>query len=81
MEKENNTCISSICMLFEMIGFKSNVTVAMAAIHGLWSRFIYFCLQNGCSVRFLNPQAFSHSVWKLTSLLQEYFGCLVGANV
>jgi len=37
--------------------------------------------ENGCSVRFLNPQAFSHSVWKLTSLLQEYFGCLVGANV
>ncbi|KAL9952077.1 hypothetical protein ACROYT_G039281 [Oculina patagonica] len=37
--------------------------------------------ENGCSLRFLNPQAFSHSVWKLTSLLQEYFGCLVGANV
>jgi len=37
--------------------------------------------ENGCSVRFLNPQAFSHSVWKLTSLLQEYFGSLVGANV
>ena len=29
----------------------------------------------------LNPQAFSESVWKLTSLLQEYFGCFVGANV
>ena len=41
----------------------------------------FLALQNGCSVRFLNPQAFSQSVWKLTSLLQEYFGCLVGANV
>ncbi|EDO39117.1 predicted protein, partial [Nematostella vectensis] len=35
---------------------------------------------NGCSVRLLNPQSFSHPVWKLTSLLQEYFGCFVGAN-
>lgn len=37
--------------------------------------------QNGCSVRLLNPQTFSRSVWKLNSLLQEYFGCFVGANV
>ncbi|XP_068731298.1 ribosomal oxygenase 1-like [Montipora capricornis] len=37
--------------------------------------------ENGCSVRLLNPQAFSRSVWKLTSLLQEYFGCFVGANI
>ncbi|XP_031573036.1 ribosomal oxygenase 1-like [Actinia tenebrosa] len=37
--------------------------------------------QNDCSVRLLNPQSFSQSVWKLTSLLQEYFGCFVGANI
>ncbi|KAK3748732.1 hypothetical protein QZH41_015680 [Actinostola sp. cb2023] len=37
--------------------------------------------QNDCSVRMLNPQSFSPTVWKLTSLLQEYFGCFVGANV
>ncbi|XP_029211683.2 ribosomal oxygenase 1-like [Acropora millepora] len=37
--------------------------------------------ENGCSVRLLNPQTFSHSIWRLTSLLQEYFGCFVGANV
>ncbi|XP_028398568.1 ribosomal oxygenase 1-like [Dendronephthya gigantea] len=37
--------------------------------------------QNGCSVRLLNPQTFSDSVWKLNATLQEYFGSFVGANV
>ncbi|XP_064623447.1 ribosomal oxygenase 1-like [Lineus longissimus] len=36
---------------------------------------------NGCSVRLLNPQTFSPSVWKCLSVLQEYFGCFVGANI
>ncbi|CAG2193440.1 NO66 [Mytilus edulis] len=37
--------------------------------------------QNGCSVRMLNPQTYSRNVWKLLSVLQEYFGCCCGANV
>ncbi|XP_046577340.1 bifunctional lysine-specific demethylase and histidyl-hydroxylase NO66-like [Haliotis rubra] len=37
--------------------------------------------QNGCSVRLLNPQTYSRNVWKLLAILQEYFGCCVGANV
>lgn len=37
--------------------------------------------QNGCSVRLLNPQTYSRNVWKLLSVLQEYFNCCVGANV
>ncbi|CAH1792356.1 unnamed protein product [Owenia fusiformis] len=37
--------------------------------------------QNGCSVRFLNPQTYSRNVWKLLSTLQEYFGSCVGANI
>ncbi|KAI0233822.1 hypothetical protein LSAT2_015978 [Lamellibrachia satsuma] len=37
--------------------------------------------QNGCSVRLLNPHTYSVSVWKLLSILQEYFGCCVGANL
>lgn len=37
--------------------------------------------KNGCSVRLLNPQTFSESIWKLSSTLQEYFGSFVGANV
>ncbi|KAI1299233.1 Bifunctional lysine-specific demethylase and histidyl-hydroxylase NO66 [Halotydeus destructor] len=37
--------------------------------------------QSGCSVRFLNPQTYSKSVWKLNSILQEFFGSFVGANV
>ncbi|KAK6183574.1 hypothetical protein SNE40_011028 [Patella caerulea] len=37
--------------------------------------------QSGCSLRLLNPQTYSRRVWKLLSVLQEYFGCCVGANI
>ncbi|CAH1264292.1 RIOX1 [Branchiostoma lanceolatum] len=37
--------------------------------------------QNGCSVRLLNPQTYSHGVWRLCSSLQEYFSSMVGANI
>ncbi|XP_077178827.1 ribosomal oxygenase 1 [Paroedura picta] len=36
--------------------------------------------RNGCSLRLLNPQAFSATVWHFLSLLQEQFGSMVGAN-
>ncbi|XP_054828196.1 ribosomal oxygenase 1 [Eublepharis macularius] len=36
--------------------------------------------RNGCSLRMLNPQAFSTTVWRFLSLLQEQFGSMVGAN-
>ncbi|XP_045617936.1 ribosomal oxygenase 1 [Procambarus clarkii] len=36
---------------------------------------------NGCSVRMLNPQTFHRPVWKLLSVLQEYFKSFCGANV
>ncbi|XP_054618478.1 ribosomal oxygenase 1 [Dunckerocampus dactyliophorus] len=37
--------------------------------------------ENGCSLRMLNPQAFSSPVWNVLSILQEYFGSMAGANV
>ncbi|XP_059504678.1 ribosomal oxygenase 1 [Stegostoma tigrinum] len=37
--------------------------------------------KNGCSLRLLNPQAFSGTVWNILSILQESFGSMVGANV
>ncbi|RDD46490.1 Bifunctional lysine-specific demethylase and histidyl-hydroxylase NO66 [Trichoplax sp. H2] len=37
--------------------------------------------QNGCSIRMLNPQTYSESLWKFCSLLQEYFGSFVGCNM
>jgi len=40
-----------------------------------------FVLQQGCSVRLLNPQTYSKNVWKMLSMLQEYFGCMAGANM
>ena len=36
---------------------------------------------NGCSVRMLNPQTFSETVWKGCATLQEFFTSMVGANV
>ena len=36
--------------------------------------------ENGCSVRLLNPQTFVPKVALLTTTLQDYFGCFVGAN-
>lgn len=35
----------------------------------------------GCSIRFLNPHLFFPSIYRLNSSLQEYFSCMVGANV
>ncbi|KAM4712579.1 ribosomal oxygenase 1 isoform 2-T2 [Anableps anableps] len=37
--------------------------------------------ESGCSVRLLNPQAFSSTVWNVLSILQEQFGSMAGANV
>lgn len=37
--------------------------------------------QAGCSLRMLNPQAFSSTVWNVLSILQEQFGSMAGANV
>ncbi|XP_068088266.1 ribosomal oxygenase 1 isoform X2 [Hyperolius riggenbachi] len=36
--------------------------------------------KNGCSLRLLNPQAFSVTVWNVLSTLQELFGSMAGAN-
>ncbi|KAI5609405.1 ribosomal oxygenase 1 [Silurus asotus] len=37
--------------------------------------------ENGCSLRMLNPQAFSSTVWNVLSILQEKFGSMAGANM
>ncbi|XP_034996629.2 ribosomal oxygenase 1 [Zootoca vivipara] len=36
--------------------------------------------RNGCSLRMLNPQAFSFTLWQFLSILQEQFNSMVGAN-
>ncbi|VDK85470.1 unnamed protein product [Litomosoides sigmodontis] len=37
-------------------------------------------IKAGCSIQFTNPQSFCDSVWYYCDLLQEVFGCFVGAN-
>ncbi|CAH1402056.1 unnamed protein product [Nezara viridula] len=46
-----------------------------ANAHVVWDFY-----SNGCSIRLLNPQYFFHSVHCYNAMLQEYFGCFVGAN-
>ena len=36
---------------------------------------------NGCSIRMLNPQTFSTTIYEQCTNLQEFFGCFVGSNV
>ncbi|KAL3217880.1 hypothetical protein MRX96_031986 [Rhipicephalus microplus] len=42
---------------------------------------VWDAFQKGCSVRLLNPQTYSRAVWRLCSVLQEFFGSFVGANM
>lgn len=42
----------------------------------VWSFF-----DDGCSIRLLNPQTFMPRLHRLNAALQEYFHCLVGANI
>ncbi|CAP31037.1 Protein CBR-JMJC-1 [Caenorhabditis briggsae] len=37
-------------------------------------------LHNLCSVQLVNPQTFDDRIWYLCEILQEQFGCFVGAN-
>ncbi|XP_054474739.1 ribosomal oxygenase 1 [Anoplopoma fimbria] len=37
--------------------------------------------RSGCSLRMLNPQSFSSTVWNVLSIFQEQFGSMAGANV
>jgi lysine-specific demethylase/histidyl-hydroxylase NO66 len=41
----------------------------------IWGHF-----KDGCSVRVLNPQSYHPPLWKLLARLQDYFGCMAGAN-
>lgn len=43
--------------------------------HVVWD---FYC--NKCSLRLLNPQTFVPNIHKLSSELQEYFGCFIGCN-
>ncbi|CAG0880137.1 unnamed protein product [Cyprideis torosa] len=55
---------------------QTHTPAGRAVAHVVWDYF-----RNGCSVRMLNPQTFFQSVWKLNSVLAEYFNSFVGANV
>jgi lysine-specific demethylase/histidyl-hydroxylase NO66 len=37
--------------------------------------------QDGCSLRLLNPQTFCEPVWRMLSVLQEFFTSGMGANI
>ena len=37
--------------------------------------------EQGCSIRMLNPQTFSVPVWRVCSVLTEFFNSFVGCNM
>lgn len=37
-------------------------------------------LADKCSIQSVNPQAFNDNIWYLCDVLQDLFGCFVGAN-
>eukprot|EP00123_Amoebidium_parasiticum_P011942 comp21007_c0_seq1/m.28196 comp21007_c0_seq1/g.28196 ORF comp21007_c0_seq1/g.28196 comp21007_c0_seq1/m.28196 type:complete len:538 (-) comp21007_c0_seq1:68-1681(-) len=37
--------------------------------------------EDGCSLRLLNPQTFCEPMWRMLSVLQDYFTCGMGVNV
>ena len=51
----------------------------LASTYGIIPFHVHF--QMGCSVRILNPQSYSQSLWLVNSTLQEHFRSCVGANV
>lgn len=46
-----------------------------------YSALVWDYFQNGCSIRMLSPQTHSPGIWKINSMLQDYFQNFVGANV
>uniref|UniRef100_A0A0K8SCD5 Bifunctional lysine-specific demethylase and histidyl-hydroxylase n=1 Tax=Lygus hesperus TaxID=30085 RepID=A0A0K8SCD5_LYGHE len=52
-----------------------NVEGSRAQAHVVWDFYA-----NGCSIRLLHPHTHSKQLMIVMSALQEYFGCLVGAN-
>nr|CAI5868731.1 unnamed protein product [Callosobruchus analis] len=42
---------------------------------------LYDYYLNGCSIRVLNPHTYDQRVYAVLAALQEYFGCMAGANV
>ncbi|KAJ1368428.1 Bifunctional lysine-specific demethylase and histidyl-hydroxylase NO66 [Parelaphostrongylus tenuis] len=46
----------------------------------MFRRFSVIEVQLGRSVQLVNPQTFVDRVWYLCEVLQEMFGCFIGAN-
>ena len=71
-------CIFRRDVLLDFV-FRRDVLLDFVFSEGLFCGIL--CFQKGCSVRFLNPQTYSRNMWKILSVLQEFFNCSVGANV
>ncbi|KAK6045515.1 cupin family protein [Cooperia oncophora] len=66
--------------------FQSNALIAKRGTPNYYSNlystehFVELLEKLGRSVQFVNPQTFDDRVWYLCEVLQELFGCFVGAN-
>lgn len=50
-------------------------SVGRALPHVVWDFY-----ENKCSIRLLNPQTYCKNLHTVNAMMQEYFGCFVGAN-
>uniref|UniRef100_A0A8R1TVM9 Bifunctional lysine-specific demethylase and histidyl-hydroxylase n=1 Tax=Onchocerca volvulus TaxID=6282 RepID=A0A8R1TVM9_ONCVO len=73
----------------DYVEYGTNVNVAMyknqqrSTLNGsgkVYPQEIQKSIKAGCSIQFTNPQSFCDNVWYFCDLLQEVFGCFVGAN-
>ncbi|UYV72646.1 C14orf169 [Cordylochernes scorpioides] len=42
---------------------------------------VWDCYQNGCNINFVSPQTYIRAVWKLGSILQEYFESAIKLDI
>ncbi|CAK9301851.1 unnamed protein product [Gordionus sp. m RMFG-2023] len=83
-------CEFDIILRKEFLSFTENIDLTtyndgIKEIHNpigrAYSPIVWDYYNEGCSVRLLNPQKFSDNIWRLNSVLQEFFSSMVGCNV
>ncbi|VDN83547.1 unnamed protein product [Brugia pahangi] len=74
----------------DYVEYGTNVNVAVyknqqrSTLNGsgkVYPQAIQKSIEAGCSIQLTNPQSFCDNVWYYCDLLQEVFGCFVGANI
>ncbi|KAF1770349.1 hypothetical protein GCK72_002167 [Caenorhabditis remanei] len=60
--------------------YKNGVRTTLNGKGRVYPQIVKQHLNNLCSVQLVNPQTFDDRIWYICEVLQEQFGCFVGAN-